>query len=351
MISPVTTINQHYIPRLLLRRFSRCENPEAKSKRRKYLAFEVRSEGGNEKNIVDIASDEYFFEREIVNGESVEDKLKVKEDRYGRLISKIESELIVHRSQDRLITDLVSNLSFQTESNRLDMSKLVSDTMSWARKQVIADKPFIEKVKKETLDKLVSEHGQGLDRELVAQARFKCKNSREFKEEINRSIDQLPLISELVEARFISESYDLAQRTQCSLISDGSLNDSAALQGIKWKVHSYEDSLLLGDVGPIAYCRSVGSYIPLMWSLLYEDIDHIVLPINRFTALIGETLSCDGSSVRLASSAYIVNFASASLSHNFFVTDSSALAQSHASYVGSVNGKYNSEWVRERLPF
>ena len=80
--------------------------------------------------------------------------------------------------------------------------------------------------------------------------------------------------------------------------------------------------------------------------LLLKDIDHIVLPINRSTALIGETSSCDGSSTGLASNAFIVNFASASLSHNFFVTDSAALAGSHAIYVGSANGKYNSDWVK-----
>jgi len=350
-VTKVQTINQHYIPRLLLRRFSRCENPEVKSKRRVYKALEVGRKTAEEKNIVEIAAEEYFFEKDIVNGFSVEEELKIKENRYGRLLDTILNSRQTHRSQNILITDLVSNLSFRTENNRLEMAKLLADSISWARTQVTADKLFIKQVEREALDAVVKELGRGMEREKLAKARFGMKNSRVFKHELARRIEALPMVSKLVEEKFASESYGIAQKTQCSLISEKELTRNATLGSIEWSLKHFDTSLLLGDLGPICFCQKEQAYMPLMWALVRRSVNHLVLPISNSAVLIGRAKDHDDELLIQQTDASTINSASASLSYNFFVTDEVELASLYANQVGSMNENYNSKWVREGLPF
>jgi hypothetical protein len=345
------TVNQHYIPRLLLRRFSKCENPEAKSKRRVYKAFEVRNSSVEEKDIRDIAAEDYFFERDIVDGYSVELALGVKEDRYGKLLEKIESQQTVQRSQGNLITDLVSNLSFRTENHRIEMSRLLADTISWAREEAIADRPFYKKVERKALDLLAHEYGRGLGREKMAQARFLCRNSIEFKEKLAKAIDLLPEVTKLAELKFIAESYEVAQKAQCSFIAEKGLMLNQALSSIKWHIEQFDDSMILGDVGPISYCAEEMAYMPLMWALMRNSINHVVLPISKSTVLIGKTLSCSQELLEQQITSLIVNSASASLSHSFFVAESREVGTVFSAHIGSMNGNYNSKWVKEKLTY
>lgn len=329
-----------------MRRFAVCDNPEAKAKRRTFKALEVRKDSFDEKNIIDIASEDYFFEREF---EGIEESLKVKENRYGRLIDVLESESKVHLSQNHLISELALNLSFRTESSRVNMALLLSEVMAWARTQIAADKSFVKQVENETLDKLFYRSNFGYSREMLARARFKMKNSREFKTQIQEAIEMLPIFSAMVEEKFKLMAPEISKRTQCQIITEKDFSNNTLWSKLEWTLFEVDSPIILSDVGVFAYSKDSDEYLPLMWALFNKKINHIVLPINKNTVLCGLNRASDLKLIKLKIKPNEINKSSAKLSHDFFVTDSVDLAIDYQGLIGDQNVNYGRKWTNELI--
>lgn len=269
------TINQHYIPRFLLRGFSSCINPEEKKKRRKFYSHVGRPDG----NILwldnyDIAAEEYFYETDSHEHNATEKALSKSESNYAKTIYAILKEGRVHKSQWPKLSTLFLQLSFRTKHSLYQMSGLIEHTLSNSFDQAKAPgnkekiinmattKLFLDNFNRQPTSNELHKMSALLEQEYIEAMKYTTGRMRNF------------------------NGQDMVKNTTSKILLDWRTEQKNRYSGYQWTAHKVDSELILGDVCTMAFEASSNSYVPALFTS-GKNTGHVLLPISHEMLLIG----------------------------------------------------------------
>ena len=270
------TINQHYIPRFLLRGFSSCINPEEKRKHRKFYSHIGKSDGNVLwLNNCDIAAEEYFYETDSHEQNATEKALSKSESNYAKTIYAILKEKKVHKSQWPKLSTLFLQLSFRTKHSLYQMSGLIEHSLSNAFNQ--AKSPGNKaNIKNMAAIKLFSD-------------KYNRQPTSNELQKLNAQLEQ-GYIEAMKATTNLMRNFNgqgMVKNTTSKAFIDWRTEQKNRYSRYQWSLHKVDGELILGDVCTMAYEASSDTYVPALFASA-KDTGHVLLPISHEMLILGQ---------------------------------------------------------------
>ncbi len=326
------TVNQHYLPQLLLRGFARHDGASNRKHRKWYIT--VCKKGGcpYQDKTENIGAKRYFYEND--NNGCVEQALNKREDRYAKLIKKIVSTGKVDKNQYAILAELVATLSARTNHARQQFAEIGRVLAGHAMEKAFethprTDKLFRQQIVSRVFEEAPQARGVLSDHDVES---FLLANYSKFMAARGR-----PLMEKLRDSMDFEK---MTRHAQANSLVTGPTGIPRRYQHLEWSVRkSSEQNLVLGDVGPISLRNSTNQYEPSAF-VPKDDVAHVVLPIDASHVILGNSPGKPLVTIDFNQ----INLASAKLSREFIVARSAtSLSSEIIENIGAENRYWDIE--------
>lgn len=276
----MTTVRQHYIPRLLLKGFaSRIDG-------KKVFAYLVRKDEANkdgaiEVSTADIAVGKYFYGKEEEN--RLEPELAKRESVYGRMLDDLRSTRNDHALTDNLVPEFVVSMAIRTKNLRDSFRDSASYIVGQLNKYFSSDanlRRFILK-NREAKEKIFESLAGKLSR----------RDKKAFMKNLPEILDRRGY--ELSRARNIFwQGMPDAVEKMCKkghiaamLSNDVIPARLDSLSHLSWHLKAVEGNMVLGDICCLFEVNSKGTFRSL--TCKSDKIMAVYLPISAGQIIVG----------------------------------------------------------------
>jgi len=326
------TVNQHYLPQLLLRGFGQHDGAK-KRKHRKWLVTVCKKGGGPyEDETKNVGVERYFYEKDS-NG-LVEKALRTREDRYARLIRKILRDKRVDRNQSALLAELFATLAARTKHTRYQFTEIGRTLFDHALEKTVRadlrkDPAFMQQAVTKTREYL-AQSGISVPNHVIGS--LVRDNYDEF-----MATAGLPTMNHL---RDIVAFEGMTRDAQAKTLTAKPRDVLYRYQYMEWSIwEGAGQGFILGDGGPIALRESTNEYAPAVF-VSNDDVVRVVLPVDAGHAIIGIPLGANIVPLDVNR----LNLSSPKLSREFVVAASAApLTKELIVAIGEENRCWESE--------
>jgi hypothetical protein len=291
------TKNQHYIPRLLLRRFA------SRSKRDEFFIWCFRKgQPPYEANVNGIAAERYFYGKSTET--PIESEMGNRETLYAELLREIASTETITSNQAFQLSDFIAHLMIRTRHLRTGMSQTFEHLFRDVFQQA-ATHPKTEAL---------------ISRAIEFQADIKKESLNKQERALREQALKKLMLQELDIDSKIKEIPTMAKQAQVAALEKRHPERTRQLIDLKWSVIN-TDHLILGDVGLIAYDEENRQFKPGS-TFNPESQEYLFLPISPNALIAGSR-----ADHQLKLDENRINLASARLSENFFVSSTNSKAE------------------------
>ena len=308
----------HYIPRFLQKGFSN------RSYKKNFYSYVYKIDHEVfESNINNIGVESYFYGHPSVS--SVDDNITKEEASIAKTLDGLRTQNINEKINNKDVCYFLASFSSRTKHSRNIIyetySNILSEILSFASSPGILDKVLLKHIQRNKQEVRDMIYRAIEERELVGMkaetknlvANFVFNNAPAFIESKSEDNYQqfLSLLSP-IDGTLEGLTYD----THLNLLSDtlDPHNVEIKLSNMEWRLREpIHDKFILGDVGPWVVSGDTDENLPLSFATL--EISKVYFPISKDRILVGTNPKYNNDI-----NEEIINFYTASLSSNFFIS-------------------------------